>query len=174
MPLTIQAKAIVGVAALVLVAGSLFWIYEKGVSHGESVVQAEWDKDTSLRNKAMAALQSNYDLMQASNRQTTQDLTHDLAEAKSQHAVAMANAQSDFDKRLLQSDKRASVYKRMSEAGSSECGNLASHAAELDRSLEQGRLVVTGLRETLRLRDSQLTSLGAKLLADRQLIAGTK
>lgn len=172
--MTIQTNVLAGAIALGLLAGSLFWAYEKGNSHGQEEVTKEWNQEKNLQQTAMNALKDHYAVLEAANRQKTVELTHDLAEAQKTHDVALANAQSDFDKRLLQSEKRADLYKRQTETGSLECRNLASHAAQLDRSLEEGRSVVAELSATLRLRDSQLTALGAKLLADRQLIAGAE
>lgn len=172
--MTIQTNVLAGVIAVGLLAGSLFWAYEKGNSHGQDEVTKEWNQEKNLQQTAMNALKDNYAVLEAANRQKTTELTHDLAEAEKNHALAMAGAQSDFDKRLLQSQKRADLYKRQTETGTSECRAIASHAAELDRSLEEGRSVVAELSATLRLRDSQLTALGAKLLADRQLIAGAE
>lgn len=170
--LTIQAKAVVGLVAIGLLAGSFFWFYEKGKSHGEDNIQTKWNQEKNLQATAMNLLKDQYAVLEAANRKKTEDLTHDLAQAQQTHALAMDSAQSDFDKRLLQSNKRADLYKRQTETGTTECRAIASHAAELDRSLEEGRSVVAELSATLRLRDSQLIALGAKLLADRQLITG--
>lgn len=170
--MTVQTNVIIGLVGAALLGGSFFWFYEKGNSHGQSVVTEQWNQEKKLQDRAMQLLKDQYAVLEAGNRKKTEELTHDLAEAEKTHAVAMANAQSDFNKRLLQSDKRAAFYQRQTQTGTSECRVIASHAAELDRSLEEGRSVVAELSATLRLRDSQLTALGAKLLADRQLIIG--
>ncbi|UWJ04310.1 putative Rz/Rzl spanin protein [Escherichia phage vB_EcoS_Uz-1] len=70
---------------------------------------------------------------------------------------------------MQQSERRASVYKRQAEAGTLECRSLASHAARLDNSLEEGRRLVEELRATVRLRDNQLIELGKQIQADRKL-----
>lgn len=47
--------------------------------------------------------------------------------------------------------------------------NLASHAARLDRSLEEGRRMVAELSATLRQRDDQLRAVSKQLENDRSL-----
>ena len=168
-----QQSAIAGLIAIALFAGSTTYFYLHGKTVSASEVQSKWDKQNKLYDTAIAGLKDHYGMLEAANRTKTEELTHDLAEAQKNHDVAIANAQSDFDKRLLKSQARADYYKRMSEGGSLECRNLASHAAELDRSLEEGRLVVRELRETLGLRDKQLIALGDKLQADRKLLTTT-
>lgn len=170
--MTVQTKVVTGIIGAALLAGSLIWFWNKAVGHGENNVQQRWNQEKNVQLAAIQALRDQYAILEASNRQKTMELTHDLATAQQTHEVAMANAQSEFDKRLLQSDKRAALYKRQTETGTAECRAIASHAAELDRSLEEGRSVVSELTATLRFRDSQLKALGAKLLADRQLITG--
>ena len=165
--------ALAGLLAATLLIGSGTYVYLCGKYDGKEVVQKKWDAEKKLYDTAIAGLKDHYEMLEAANRTKTEELTHDLAEAQKNHDVAIANAQSDFDKRLLKSQARADYYKRMSEGGSLECRNLASHAAELDRSLEEGRLVVRELRETLGLRDKQLIALGDKLQADRKLLTTT-
>lgn len=165
--------ALAGLLAAALLVGSGMYVYLCGKDDGKEVVQKKWDAEKKLYDTAIAGLKDHYGMLEAANRTKTEELTHDLAEAQKNHDVAIANAQSDFDKRLLKSQARADYYKRVSEGGSLECRNLASHAAELDRSLEEGRLVVRELRETLGLRDKQLIALGDKLQADRKLLTTT-
>ena len=168
-----ERTAIAGMIAVALLIGSAVFVYNKGVTSGEESTQKKWDAEKKLYDTAIAGLKDHYGMLEAANRTKTEELTHDLAEAQRNHDVAIANAQSDFDKRLLKSQARADYYKRMSEGGSIEYRNIASHAAELDRSLEEGRLVVRELRETLGLRDKQLIALGDKLQADRKLLTTT-
>lgn len=149
-------------------SGYKLWSW--GDTHGRNKIQSQWNQEKAIRAKAVQMqIDLNAALVKA-NRETTERLTHALAEQNTQHQVELANAQSDFDKRLLKSQQRADTYKRMSETGIGQCRDLASHAAKLDRTLEEGRSVVRELRETLRFRDEQLTLVSAKLLADRKLL----
>ena len=165
--------ALAGLLAAALLIGSGTYVYLCGKDDGKEVVQKKWDAEKKLYDTAIAGLKDHYGMLEAANRTKTEELTHDLAEAQKNHDVAIANAQSDFDKRLLKSQARADYYKRMSEGGSLECRNLASHAAELDRSLEEGRLVVRELRETLGQRDREIMLLGKHIQNVYQLINNT-
>ena len=155
--------ALAGLLAAALLIGSGTYVYLCGKDDGKEVVQKKWDAEKKLYDTAIAGLKDHYGMLEAANRTKTEELTHDLAEAQKNHDVAIANAQSDFDKRLLKSQARADYYKRMSEGGSLECRNLASHAAELDRSLEEGRRVVKDLRTTVEQRDTEIKLLGTHL-----------
>ncbi len=168
-----QQSAIAGLIAIVLFAGSTTYFYLHGKTVGASEVQSKWDKQQKLYDTAIAGLKDHYGMLEAANRAKTEGLTHDLAEAQKTHDVALANAKSDYDKRLLKSESRANYYQRMSEGGATQCRDLASHAAELDRTLEEGRYVVRELRETLGLRDKQLIAISDKLQADRKLLTTT-
>lgn len=158
---------------LLLVLFGEYKLWSAGVDHGSAKVTKLWNQDKEKQAKSLQDAKDRNALLMADNRNLSEKLTHDLAEQKTAHEVELAHVKSDYDSRLLQSEKRAGVYKRMSEAGSTECGNLASHTAELDRSLEQGRSLVRELRETLRFRDEQLKTVSAKLLADRKLLTNS-
>lgn len=162
--------AVAALSLSLVLAFSGYKLWSWGNTHGQDKIQTEWNREKSTRAKALQLQKDLNTALEMANRAETERLTHALAEQNTQHQVELANAKSDFDKRLLQSQNRADVYKRMSEAGGTECRDLASHAAELDRSLEQGRSLVRELRETLRFRDEQLRSVSAKLLADRKLL----
>ena len=158
---------------LFLALFGVYKIWSWGNTHGQTKIQKEWDQAKEAQAKAIQLQKDLNSALEAGNKKATEEATHALAEQNTKHQVELANAQSEFDRRLLQSEKRADVYKRMSQAGTTERGNLASHAAQLDRSLEQGRQLVRELRETLRFRDEQLKAVSAKLVADRKLLTNS-
>lgn len=85
------------------------------------------------------------------------------------HKVALAAIADQHAARMRNSENRAATYRRMSESGAAESAALAAHAAELDRTVEEGRHLVAELRETLGQRDKELTQLGEALIAVHQL-----
>jgi|SRR5690606_33235556 len=89
------------------------------------------------------------------------------------HETIIAEQHLSYEQRLLQSANRAAIYQRQAEAGAVAQRNLASHAAKLDRALEEGIRLVGELQETLRLRDRQLEQLGKQILAERKLLEET-
>lgn len=152
---------------LVVVLGAT--IYFWGNSNGQSTVQKKWDDQKVEDQKATQKLQDKYNALQRNHSYEVGLLTSRLQTAESNYASELARVSSDYDSRMQQSERRASVYKRQAEAGAFECRSLASHAARLDNSLEEGRRLVEELRATVRLRDSQLIELGKQIQADRKL-----
>lgn len=152
---------------LVVVLGAT--IYFWGNSNGQSTVQKKWDAQKVEDQKALQKLQDKYNALQRNHSYEVGLLTSRLQTAESNYASELARVSSDYDSRMQQSERRASVYKRQAEAGIFECRSLASHAARLDNSLEEGRRLVEELRATVRLRDSQLIELGKQIQADRKL-----
>lgn len=156
------------VVALVIFLGS--WLYTSGDKNGANRIQVAWNADSIARMVAIDDLQLQYDALESDHRKETARTAHELAQANQDHAVALATAKSDYSVRLRSSEDRAGLYKRQAESGPLECGNLASHAARLDRSLEEGRSLVRELRSTLGFRDQQIKALGDQILSDRTLL----
>lgn len=152
---------------LVVVLGATMYFW--GNSNGQSTVQKKWDNQKIEDQKATQKLQDKYNALQRNHSYEVGLLTSRLQTAESNYASELARVSSDYDSRMQQSERRASVYKRQAEAGTLECRNLASHAARLDNSLEEGRRLVEELRATVRLRDNQLIELGKQIQADRKL-----
>lgn len=154
-------------SALVLaVSGSYYVIYQ----HGKDVVRAEWEEDTAKRNKAMQDLQGRYDVLSLDHKAKSETYARSLEEQKNAYETRLGELGADTDRRLRLSETRASVYQRQAQGGEAERRNLASHAAKLDRALEEGIEVVGELQELVGLRDHQLTQLGKQILADRLLL----
>ena len=93
-----------------------------------------------------------------------------MEKVKNEHENAIAAVHAEYVDRLHESDSRAGTYQRLSQGAAAERASLASYAAQLDRSLTEGRSLVRELRETVRLRDEQLIVLGKQLENDRSLL----
>ncbi len=145
-------------------------IYFWGSSNGQDKVQAKWDAQKVEDQKAYNKLKGEYDVLNRQHSYEVGMLTTRLQTAESNYAGELARLSSDYDSRMQQSERRAKVYQRQAQAGTSQCTSLASHAARLDSSLEQGRRLVEELRATIRLRDNQLIELGNQIKADRKLL----
>lgn len=157
---------LLGLALIIALLGSYYWTYQ----HGKSVVQAEWDIASSKQEKAMKSLQDKYDQLSLDHKSKSDSYTESLKEQKDDYENRIADLQHDTDRRLRLSETRASVYQRQAEGGEVERRDLARHAAELDRALEEGISVVGELKELVGLRDQQLITLGSQIKADRQLL----
>ena len=153
-----------------LVIGSLiWWVSHTSYVAGQRDIQEQWDAERATYKKAMDTLKDQYATLEAKARIDNQRNSDELAEKEKSHAVALVELRREYDGRLLQSDKRASYYQRLAKGGAVEQANLASHAARLDRSLEEGRRMVAELSATLRQRDDQLRAVSKQLENDRSL-----
>lgn len=157
------------ILVVVGLSASLYFAWDAGFDSGSSKIQKQWDIEKASYNKAIDTLREQYATLEAKARIDNQRNSDELAEKEKAHAVALVELRREYDSRLLQSDKRASYYQRLSKGGAVEQANLASYAARLDRSLEEGRRMVAELSATLRQRDEQLRAVSTQLKNDRSL-----
>ena len=153
-----------------LVATLMVAIFFLGSNKGADDVQAKWDEQKLEDNKAIKKLEGDYDVLNRQHSYEVGQLTNKLQTLTAGYQSELARITDEYAGRLQQSGKRAEVYKRQAEAGISECRGLASHAARLDNSLEEGRQLVEELRTTAKLRDNQIIELSNQIRADRKLL----
>lgn len=144
-------------------------VYEKGANS----VQVQWDAAKTQHEEDIRKLKEEYALREESHRAENRRISSELAQAKLDHAAAVADIRREYDRRVQLSEQRAATYQRLAEGGAAERGSLASHASRLDATLEEGRQLVRELRETLGLRERQLRAVSHQLQNDRALIEGT-
>lgn len=156
-----------GLVSVIFVAGFLF-----GSNHGKLEVQHKWDNEKLGYQEQIAELQRQVIIGQAIHAKKLKQVEDKLREADQTYTKAIAAGHREYNARLQQSEARSKVYQRAAEGSPVERDNLARHAAELDRSLEEGRSLVRELGETLRLRDTQLQQVGEQLINDRNLFTG--
>ena len=159
------------VTGVILAAG--YAIYKFGYKNGSQDVQLAWNQDRAAIEASHNAFAAEMIELAEACRAKQESIANELVQARKEHEVAIAGQRADYDRRLLQSARRADMYQRQAEAGAIACRDLASHAARLDRALEEGRGLVLELSTTLGLREYQLKQLGAQLLSDRQLFTDT-
>ena len=147
--------------ALVLVCTSAtFYV---GYSAGSSEVKQQWVAEQKANTVKVNELKVKYEEQLNEYRQKTDSLSKEINDTRTQYDNRIATIKSDYTNRLLNSEQRASVYKRMSEAGKCTSDDLSAYTAKLDRSLTEGRELVRELRELIKLRDQQLNQLGKEL-----------
>ena len=147
--------------ALVLVCTSATFCV--GYSAGSSEVKQQWVAEQKANTAKVNELKVNYEEQLNEYRQKTDSLSKEIYDTRTQYDNRIATIKSDYTNRLLNSEQRASVYKRMSEAGKCTSDDLSAYTAKLDRSLTEGRELVRELRELIKLRDRQLNQLGKEL-----------
>ncbi len=163
-----------GLLLLVLIVLLSFKLHSCGVGQGRAEIQSAWDKQKAANLAEINRIKEENRTKEAEHRAENERIYNDLFKAERQHAVALSEQRAEFDRRLRSSEARAAKYKALSEAGPTERADLASYAARLDTSLEEGRDLVREFRETLGLRDRQIESLRDQINNDRKLINGTE
>jgi cell division protein FtsB len=167
---TTQIKIAILLASTLLIFG-----YTKAIQHlayqdGAASVQSRWDTETARRDLITEQLKSKNEKLSQENKDLTAGIATNLENANVAHAKVIAGVRAEYTDRLRKSEARSGIYREQAEGGATQCRRLASHATELDRSLEEGRSVVQELRTTVGLRDQQLEQLGRQILADRALL----
>lgn len=158
------------IALVLSMALTSYMIWDAGFDSGSQSVQFKWNADTQARSKAMDALQDKYANLEAQLRIENQRNSDELAEKETAHAVTLARLNAEYAGRMQLAEQRANRYQRKAKGGTVEQADLASHAAKLDRAVEEGRQLVAQLATTLRQRDDQLRAVSQQLINDRNLL----
>lgn len=151
------------------VVGGLYLLYSSGYRNGVGAVEAERERDRQAQALVVADLRGQMAQREKYHLAETNKIRNELNVQEATYTDALERIHADLDGSLRVSEQRADRYRALAAVGTAECRTLAGHAAELDRSLVEGRSVVEELRRTVELRDSQLRLVGAQLLSDRQL-----
>lgn len=156
------------IAALVAV-GALIGGYAVGHHQGAASVQQQWDKVKAKTAQAITTQVTTTREKETTHAsQSTQAVDTYRAAQASADAVAAARV-ADAERMQRGAEGRALRYRAMSEASAAERDRLASHAAQLDASLAEGRVVAEQLRAAVVERDGQIQLLADTIRADRQL-----
>lgn len=82
------------------------------------------------------------------------------------------NLTSEYDSRLLESEKRSNLYRERFAPTSTECEILAEHTSRLDRTLTEGRELVKRLREHIKQSELTYSEVIKYLINDRNHLNG--
>ena len=113
---------------------------------------------------------TNYDRMSNDYREQekkyqskTQDLVQQITASKENYHTQLLAIERSYANRLQQSESRANLYSQMSRDSDSSREYLAHYTAKLDRTIVEGRQLVTELKAIIELRDEQLRQCGEQL-----------
>lgn len=149
---------------------SYYMTYLVGHDNGANEITALWEEDKNQRAAEVNKLKGEIAQLQLQHSKVQEELTRELQTATDSFNVAILAARDEFAARLSDSETRAGVYQRQARGSAAEQDRLARHAAELDRSLEEGRALVRELGATLRQREVTIRALGGIILNDRTLL----
>lgn len=153
---------------LTAIVFSLFtwFVYLKG----QSSIQTEWDREKKQQATTIALVQDKYDKLYKTHVIFSKQVATTLKDKDAQFKKDIDAINSAHVDSMRKSEARAAAYERQAKAGTTEARSLASHAAELDRSIVEGKQVAAELAATVRLRDEQLILLGSQIKADRAIL----
>lgn len=140
------------------------------ISLGRWQVQSAWDAEKDATALEVTRLKGEVALKEEQHANKVKEITAQLEKNQDEYQAALARNSHEYSERLLTIQKRADVYERFSQGTASQRNDLAKHATELDRSLEEGRALVQELGVTIGQRDSAIRALGSMILTDRNLI----
>lgn len=146
---------VIALMGISLVTGS----YLKGYSAGSNKIQTAWDKEHQETKDKIQSLRDSYYEQEKEYTQKTHDLVLQLQEQEKEHELAITSLNASYNDRLLKSEQRAEVYKRMSCSTSNRGQVLSDYTTRLDKQLTEGIDLVRELRELIKLRDSQLRAI---------------
>ena len=151
----------------------LWYVFSLGSDHGKFVIQEKWNVQKQIDAKALADEKKKIASNEAAHRNKDRKISDELASIKKTSVGDIARIQGESTLRLRESSQREYLYRRQADSGAVERANLASYAAQLDRSLSEGIGLVEELQATLELRDGQILGLAAQINNDRELIIGS-
>lgn len=157
-------------APTALVLGVCYALYSTGYNNGVESVTIQWEAEKQVAAVELARVEGEFNAKTKDHEYETVKLQQTLALAEARYNARLDDVARDYADRLRLSEARAGRYQTAAEAGPTQCGHLARYAAELDRSLEQGRSLVRELGATVEQRDQQVIALAEQIRIDRKLV----
>lgn len=166
-----NSKVALLLAGILAAAGYTAVVFHFGSNHGAAAVKVKWDAENKKRDIKSAEIVKRNNDLSAENDKLSGQITLNLEKINEKYEQGLAAGRLEYAGRLRESTTRAGIYRKQAEGSASERDHLASHAAELDRALEEGRGLVRELWETVGLRDQQIQQLSKQIQADRALLS---
>lgn len=169
----LSLKEVLALIGAGVVIAALALTYQVGRGHGADGVQKKWDADRAIAEIKLQEINDAVEAREDEYRREAQRTADLLADLRERHAAELGSLRLAHAERLRDSEARADRYSRYAEGTAAEREHLARHAAELDRALEEGRLLVGELRSALGQRDAEAVALGEVIKAHRKLMGQT-
>lgn len=165
-------KLLFGGLFVAMFIGSYVITYNHGERSGGEAVYSLWGAENEKRDEAYQKLELELAAAKATHTLRQKELSDELATSTAAFQATLDGYRIDYDSRLQLATSRAGIYQRQARGSALEQERLARHAAELDRSLEEGRALVRELGATVKQRDRTIYALGQIILNDRTLLTG--
>lgn len=144
-----SVKTVAIVAILSLFTGLLCGSWYLGSQSGEKSVQSLWDKEKIAHSVEVDRLKEEYSTRERVYITSLSNKEKEYNIEKGKYEAYITELARDHANRMLKSEQRAEVYKRKAEGSPIERDSLASYAASLDKSLEEGRRLEQEYRATV-------------------------
>ena len=129
--------------------------YGAGYIEGQSKLEARYAVEKSYYLTQISSLQFKYRTKEQQYNEDLNKVKAEYAQARENYIHTISKLESSYSSRLQQSEQRAMLYQRKA-TGSKGCSALADLSGRFDRSLTEGVSLVRELRDTIKLRDSQI------------------
>lgn len=129
--------------------------YCYGYHTGKAKVTAEYTQEKVQYLNQISSLQLQYRAKETQYNEDLNKVKAEYAQAREDYIHTISELESSYSSRLQQSEQRAMLYQRKA-TDSKGCSTLADLSGRLDRSLTEGISLVRELRDTIKLRDSQI------------------
>ena len=129
--------------------------YTAGYTEGKAKIEAKYALEKSDYLNQISSLQFKYRTKEQQYNEQLNKVKADYNQAREEYLHSISQLKSSYSSRLQQSEQRAMLYQH--KASNNEgCSTLADISGRLDRSLTEGISLVRELRDTIKLRDSQI------------------
>lgn len=129
--------------------------YCYGYHMGKAKVTAEYTQEKVQYLNQISSLQLQYRAKETQYNEDLNKVKAEYAQAREDYIHTISELESSYSSRLQQSEQRAMLYQRKA-TDNKGCSALADLSGRLDRSLTEGVSLVRELRDTIKLRDSQI------------------
>lgn len=140
-----------GVGLVICCIGSAYY----GYNSGKDYVEGLRAKDKAEYLSQINLIQQDYRQKEVQYNEKISIIKNEFESERASYNESLSRIKSSYSNKLQESERRALLYKR--KASDSEgCSNIADISGRLDRTLTEGISLVRELRDTLKLRDSQI------------------
>ena len=129
--------------------------YCYGYHSGKAKATAEYNQEKVQYLNQISSLQLQYRAKETQYNEDLNKVKAEYAQAREDYIHTISKLESSYSSRLQQSEQRAMLYQRKA-SDSKGRSTLADLSGRFDRSLTEGISLVRELRDTVKLRDSQI------------------
>lgn len=129
--------------------------YCYGYHMGKAKITAEYTQEKVQYLNQISSLQLQYRAKETQYNEDLNKVKAEYAQAREDYIHTISKLESSYSSRLQQSEQRAMLYQHKA-TDSKGCSALANLSGRFDRSLTEGISLVRELRDTIKLRDSQI------------------